>query len=142
MDGRKVSEVLCCVFGRGAKTCQPSPCFIGKVLASIGEPSLDCVCVTGASPLSHPVFTAEQYQQHQEQLVLMQKQQLEQSQQQPQQQPKQQQPPPQKLQQQQPPPQKLQQQPQPQKLQQQPPLQPTTNTQVSEDPASLQSQCE
>lgn len=67
------------------------------------------------------VFTAEQYQQHQEQLVLMQKQQLEQSQQQPQKLQQQQQ------QQQPPPPQKLQ--PQLQKLQQQP-LQPTTNTQA------------
>lgn len=34
---------------------------------------------------SHTVFTAEQYQQHQEQLALMQKQQLEQSEQQQQQ---------------------------------------------------------
>ncbi|XP_075869224.1 enhancer of polycomb homolog 1-like isoform X2 [Nelusetta ayraudi] len=103
-----------------------------------GTPSGAAGSLGRAGPAPMPpvnVFTAEQYQQHQEQLVLMQKQQLEQSQQQPQQQPKQQpkqqqQPPPQKLQQQQqPPPQK----PQPQKLQQQqqqPPLQPTTNTQA------------
>ncbi|KAG7524475.1 hypothetical protein JOB18_012476 [Solea senegalensis] len=58
---------------------------------------------TGSAPVPVNVFTAEQYQQHQEQLALMQKQQLEQSQQQ--QQHQQQQQPPQQQQQQPPPPQ-------------------------------------
>lgn len=77
--------------------------------------------------VSRPVFTAEQYQQHQEQLVLMQKQQLEQSQQQ--------QPPPPA-----PPPQQRHTPALPPLKQQQL----ITNTQVSDTrgPASSQSQCE
>lgn len=42
-------------------------------------------CFSPLPFISHTVFTAEQYQQHQEQLALMQKQQLEQSEQQQQQ---------------------------------------------------------
>lgn len=118
MDGREGSKDLCCMFGL-LTWCH--------WLSSVGGVLELMVSV------SHPVFTAEQYQQHQEQLVLMQKQQLEQSQQQ--QQPLLPPAPPQQPQQHQtpPPPQKL-------LLQQQP----TTNTQVSaaRGPASSKSQCE
>lgn len=50
------------------------------------KPSSPTSCFSPVLFVSPTVFTAEQYQQHQEQLALMQKQQLEQSEQQQQQQ--------------------------------------------------------